>query len=325
MTRALRCDRPVRAPVVVLLCVAFWLSACELVPEVPEGRGRASAEPIRVPVQRGVAGDGGARLTAVPADRDGEIAVLSWNLEWFMDPEHGPVDDVRQLNGARGALAALDADLIALQEIGSPAALAALLDGLPGYAGVLSSYDFPQRLALLYRAPFALRSVRELEGFDDAGRPPLEVELEDTRDGSAWLAIVLHAKAYAEVESWQRRVRFADGLHAYLARRHTGARVLIAGDFNDQLFSSTVPGHMSPYASFTADPAFATPTEALERSGEGSTARGEALLDHIVLSAALAQRLVPDSADVLRGELLARDPSLSATVSDHFPVALRLR
>ena len=325
MARAALNDRPVRVPVLALSC-AWLLCACELVPEIPEQERPSNRDATRKPVQFGGAGGGGTEPTAVPAEGSAELAVLSWNLEWFMDPERGPVDDIRQLNGARAALSALRAELIALQEIGSPAALAALLEGLPGYAGVLSSYDFPQRLALLYRAPFALRAVRELAGFDDAGRPPLEVELEDERDGSAWIAIVVHAKAYADAASWQRRVRFADGLHAYLTRRHAGARVLIAGDFNDQLLSSTLSGRASPYARFTTDPAFATPTAELERAGEpGSTAQGDALLDHIVLGAALAPRLVAGSADVLRGELLARDPSLSATVSDHFPVTLRLR
>src|SRR5262245_38010458 len=138
-------DRNAGVPALAWLA-ALLLLACNLVPEPPERR-----EPVRVPVQLGGAGGGapGTAPTAVPADRD-ELAVLSWNLEWFMDAEHGPVDDVRQLNGARAALAALAPDLIALQEIGSPAALAALLAGLPGYAGVLSSYDWPQRLALVF-------------------------------------------------------------------------------------------------------------------------------------------------------------------------------
>jgi endonuclease/exonuclease/phosphatase family metal-dependent hydrolase len=251
---------------------------------------------------------------------------LSWNLEWFMDAERGPVDDVRQLNGARAALAALGADLIALQEIGSPAALQALLAGLPGYEGVLSSYDWPQRLALVFRAPLQLQAVREIQGLDAVGRPPLEVRLYDERDGSELIAVVVHAKAFADESSWERRARFATGLHAYLLRAHPGAPVILAGDFNDQLLSSTVAGRASPYAAFAQDARFLTPTAELERAGEpGSTARGGALLDHIVLGAALGSRLVPGSADVLRGELLARDPSLSATVSDHFPVALRLR
>jgi endonuclease/exonuclease/phosphatase family metal-dependent hydrolase len=300
---------------------AALLAGCELVPAAPEPR-----EPVRVPVQLGGAGGGDVEQKAVPAGQRGGIALLSWNLEWFMDAERGPVDDVRQLNGARAALTALAPDLIALQEIGSPAALAALLAALPGYAGVLSSYDFPQRLALVFHPPFALRAVREIAGLDDAGRPPLEVTLEDERDGGELIAIVVHAKAYADASSWQRRARFAAGLHAYVVREHSDARVLIAGDFNDQLLSSTATGRASPYAAFVSDPRFLTPTAELERAGtEGSTAQGGALLDHIVLGAALEAQLLPGSADVLREELLARDPSLSATVSDHFPVALRLR
>jgi len=305
---------------------AFLLVACDLTPQAPELPER-SHRPRALPAEpaRDAGHDDGA-TTAVPADRDGELLLLSWNLEWFMDAEHGPIDDVRQLNGARAALGALGADLIALQEIAGPAALQALLAGLPGYDGVLSSYEWPQRLALVFRAPLQLQAVRELDGLDAVGRPPLEVGLRDARDGSELIAIVVHAKAFADESSWERRARFAAGLHAYLTRQHPGARVIVAGDFNDQLLGSTVAGRASPYAVFVDDPRFLTPTAELERAGEeGSTARGGALLDHIVLGAQLGSELVPGSADVLRGELLARDPSLSATVSDHFPVALRLR
>jgi endonuclease/exonuclease/phosphatase family metal-dependent hydrolase len=302
------------------------LTACDLTPDAPEV-ARRSEPPRGRPVHlRGDAGNGDLAATAVPADRVGERLLVSWNLEWFMDAEHGPVDDVRQLNGARMALGALGAELIALQEIATPAALQALLAALPGYEGVLSSYEWPQRLALVFRAPLQLRAVREIEGLDAAGRPPLEVRLRDQRDGSELIAIVVHAKAFADESSWQRRARFAAGLHAYLIEQHAGARVIVAGDFNDQLLSSTLTDRASPYAVFVDDDRFLTPTAELEGSGEhGSTARGGALLDHILLGAALGSELVPGSADVLRTELLARDPSLSATVSDHFPVALRLR
>jgi len=308
------------------LAASLLLAACDLTQQAPEATGH-SEPPRNRPVQpQGDAGNGHAAQTAVPADRAGGRLLVSWNLEWFMDPEHGPVDDVRQLNGARMALGALGAELIALQEIATPAALQALLAALPGYDGVLSSYEWPQRLALVFRAPLQLQEVREVDGLDAVGRPPLEVSLRDERDGSELIAIVVHAKAFADESSWERRARFAAGLHAYLVEQHPGGRVLIAGDFNDQLLSSTVTGRASPYAVFVDDPRFLTPTAELERSGEdGSTARGGALLDHIVLGAALGSELIPGSADVLRGELLARDPSLSATVSDHFPVALRLR
>ena len=312
-----------RKQLALLTGACALLTACELVPSVPGDR--AAAVPAATPVASG--GTGGMQAgTALLADRRPELQVMSWNLEWFMDPEHGPADEDRQLNGARAALSQVGADLIALQEVSSPAALAALLEALPGYQGVLSSYDYPQRLALVFHAPLALRSVSEIAGLDAAGRPPLEVALRDERDGGELLMVVVHAKAFDDASNWQRRARFADGLHAYLASAHAGARVIVAGDFNDGLLRSTTSGHGSPYQVFTQDPAWVAPTIELERAGdEGSTAQGGALLDHIVLAAVLAAGLVPGSADVLREEMLARNPSFSATVSDHFPVVLRLR
>src|SRR5690349_5890596 len=106
-----------RYPVWLGLCAA--LVACDLGLDAP-----APPEPP-APARSGGAGGGDDEAaTAVPADR-AELTVLSWNLEWFMDPEHGPADEDRQLNGARAALAGIGADVMALQEIGSPAALSA--------------------------------------------------------------------------------------------------------------------------------------------------------------------------------------------------------
>jgi endonuclease/exonuclease/phosphatase family metal-dependent hydrolase len=305
--------------------VSTLTAACELVPSVPDDR--SGSVPKGRSASLGAGGGSGGALagTAVGADQRMQLRVLSWNLEWFMEPEHGPADEDRQLNGARAALQAIGADLLALQEVSSPDALGALLASMPGYQGVLSSYDYPQRLALVFHAPLSLRGVAEIAGLDAAGRPPLEVALRDERDGSELWVVVVHAKAFDDASSWERRARFADGLHAYLAREHAGQRLIVAGDFNDGLLRSTVAGHDSPYAVFTSDPAYVEPTLELERAGEGSTAQGGALLDHVVLSAALAASAVPGSADVLREEMLARNPSFSATVSDHFPVLLRVQ
>lgn len=303
------------------LALLAALAACDLVPDAPAPD--APREPP--PARSGGAGGGGEAASAAAAER-GELVVLSWNLEWFMDPERGPADEDRQLNGARSALVEIGADVMALQEIGSEDALSALLAALPGYQGVLSSYDSAQRLALVFHGPFELTGVSEIGGFEAAGRPPLEVALRDARDDSELLVVVVHAKAFADAGSWQRRARFAEGLHAYLERQRAGAAVVIAGDFNDGLLSSTAAGRGSPYAVFTSDPGYLAPTAELERAGlEGSTAQDGALLDHILLGAVLEPRLVPGSADVLRDEMLARNPSFSATVSDHFPVVVRLR
>src|SRR5262245_27614602 len=95
----------------------------------------------------------------------GALAVLTWNLEWFQDPEHGPTDERRQLEGAQAVLASTGANLIALQEDSSAAGYAALLDSLPDYAGVITTFEWPQQLALLYRAAqFELVSTANVSG-----------------------------------------------------------------------------------------------------------------------------------------------------------------
>jgi endonuclease/exonuclease/phosphatase family metal-dependent hydrolase len=260
-------------------------------------------------------GDGAALAAA------GELALLTWNIEWFQDPERGPADDARQLEAVQGVLAQARADLAGLQEISVPARLAALLEHMPQYALAVSSYEWPQQTALLYRpAHFELVAARVVAGLDDAGRPPLEVELV-AADGSALTVIVVHAKAGGDDASWQRRARFAEGLE-----RHLDALlgpVIVLGDFNDGFTRSIAAGRPSPYARFSAGSGYGAPTAALEGGAERSTVWGETV-DHILLSDGLAARIDPQSVDVLRDELLARDPRFWDDVSDHAPVVARL-
>jgi endonuclease/exonuclease/phosphatase family metal-dependent hydrolase len=277
---------------------------------------------------RGPAGQAGVQDGHAPLPGDGaapapagELALLTWNIEWFQDPARGPDDDARQLEAVREVLAQARADLAGLQEIAVPARLAALVDHMPEYALSVSSYEWPQQTALLYRpAQFELVAARVISGLDDAGRPPLEVELA-AADGQALTVIVVHAKAGRDDGSWRRRARFAEGLQRHLEGREGAAIVL--GDFNDGFTRSITAARPSPYARFRPGSGYSAATAALEGRPEASTVWGDTV-DHMLLSDELAARVDPQSIDVLRDELLARDPRFFDDVSDHAPVVARL-
>lgn len=256
------------------------------------------------------------------------LTVMTWNLEWFQDPGKGPQSDTRQYAVARAVLASSGAALIALEEIASEAAFDRLLTDLKGYNGVLSGYDWTQKTALLWsERDFELHSARALHGLDDAGRPPLRVVLTHKPDGHAWLVVVVHAKAQADDASHAQRVRFAAGLAAQLmAEEEPPTTRILLGDLNDMLEGSITSGMSTPYAAFVDDPAYITPTRALNggQVQELSYAWG-ATVDHILVSRDLAPQIAADSVNVLRDELLARYPDFIDEVSDHFPVTLTLR
>lgn len=312
------------------MCVACVLcglaAACtgEADFEIRRKRGHEPGAGARADTATGAAGGAalppGVDAIAAPGP---ELALLTWNIEWFQDPARGPADDARQLEAVHDVLAQARADLAGLQEIAMPARLRELLEPMPEYALAISSYEWPQQTALLYRpAQFALIAVRMITGLDDAGRPPLEVELL-AADGSALTVIVLHAKAGADAASWQRRERFAAGLKRHLDARRGASQVIVLGDFNDGFTRSIAAERPSPYALFAAGSGYRAPTAALEGGAEPSTVWGETV-DHVLLSDALARRVDPESIDVLRDELLARDPRFFDDVSDHAPVVLRL-
>lgn len=303
----------------VVLCA--WLAhgaGCAIDADYEYVRRRSPADP----------GSHDASSAEPPADGPASglpaFSALTWNLEWFQDPERGPLDDARQFEGALAVLSRLDASLLALQEISDRARFAELLAALPDYAAVITEFEWPQQLALLYRTDvFELTGTEAIEGLPDAGRPPLAVELRALAGGAPLLTVVVHAKAGGRASDWQTREGFARGLHAALAARRDGLGLIVLGDLNDGLGTSIVAGRPSPYAVFVADPSYATPTAALEGGREASTAWGKTI-DHVLVGAELAPQLREDSADVLRDELISQQPDLLDSVSDHLPVLLRL-
>jgi endonuclease/exonuclease/phosphatase family metal-dependent hydrolase len=238
-------------------------------------------------------------------------SIVTWNLQWFLDPTRGPSDDARQLEGARAALVALAPDLLAVQELSSEAALGALLEGTALRAAAITAFEWPQQLAIACSERLLPRGSRVLDALTSAGRAPLEVELEDRATGARVIAIAVHAKAYADADSHRERRELAEGLHAHVQARWPDRAVIVLGDFNDGLTRSIVEGEPSPYAAFVTDPRWAAPTAALERADAP-----RAWLDHVIVSDELAPRLGPEPAARLTLSALGVELS-AASVSDH--------
>jgi endonuclease/exonuclease/phosphatase family metal-dependent hydrolase len=296
----------IRATRMIGLIGSLYLTSCLQLP--PQERQGASEK------------RGERALAAMAAGT--ELRLITWNLNWFLDDEQGPVDDALQFESAAAILEGSHASLIALQEVASQAGFDRLLRELVVYQGVLSDYPSAQKLALLWDAKrFAFGEARSIVGLDDAGRPPLQVTLRSTRGDLDLMLIVIHAKAYADPRSHAQRARFAAGLKAQLDALPAETALIVAGDFNDRLLGSVLEGADTPYRAFLQDAAYVAATEVLNHQGrnESSHARGSTI-DHVIMSDELGSRLDPASVDVLRDELQAGYPSFATTVSDHFPV-----
>lgn len=279
----------------------------------------------------------GPRLPAVGTATTLDVA--AWNIEWFGSISNGPTNEALQLQNVRAVIRGADVDLWGLAEVVDRNHWDALKARLPGYSGVLANetsvaggasfYDNgEQKVALLYKSSVAtLRGARIiLTGNNDefAGRPPLEVRLGITLNGATeeWIVIVLHAKAFNDEASRQRRANASATLKAYLDATYPTQKVLVIGDWNDDVDTSITPGKATPYANFVADSArYRFPTAALSAAGTSSTVRYPDLVDHHLITNEVAAGYVATSAMVYRADTYL--PNYEATTSDHFPVVTR--
>lgn len=278
----------------------------------------------------------------IPAEgTSGTLDVGTWNLEWFGDANNGPTNDSLQLATAASAIQAMDLDIMGLQEIVSASQFAELDARLPNHVGILASapqvtggaaaYSAgEQKLAILYKPRVATllgaRVVLANVSADFAGRPPLELSFRVSTGGTTRdvIVLVVHMKAFTDLDSWQRRVNAAEALKLYLDQTYPTQRVIVIGDFNDDLDASISGGRLSPYANFIADvPRYAFPTALLSLSRIPTTVGFADAVDHHLATNEMMQDYVAASAHVVR---LDRYITGYGTItSDHYPVVTSYR
>jgi endonuclease/exonuclease/phosphatase family metal-dependent hydrolase len=315
----LRFHRPIAGLALGLLALA----ACE---------APTAARPRAVPV--------GPSLVVVPAQ--GTAATLdvgSWNVEWFGDGANGPSNDALQLSNVKDVIAGADLDVWGLEEVVDGVEWSSLKSQLTGYTGILSNdasvtsgstyYGATeQKVGLLFRSSIATvlssKIILTANDADFAGRPPLEVKLRITLNGSTEdvVFIVLHMKAFADVPGWQKRQNASTALKSYVDTNYPTQKVVVLGDWNDDVDTSITPGQPSPYANFVSDAAdYTFPTKALSDAGVASTVSFSDMIDHHLNSNEMHASYVAGSAQVFRADTYIA--SYGTTTTDHYPVITR--
>lgn len=311
----------------------FILTTCLLLSLAPLGCGPAEED----------AGEDALGETAfaasVPAKGTAStFDVGTWNLEWFGSTSNGPTDETLQRTNVRDVIAGTDLDLWSVQEVVSTTQWSQLIAGLPGYAGLLASEvtggstyysSGEQKVGIVYKTGVVSVQSAQLictaSDYDFGGRPPLEVKLKVTV-GSATLDlyfITLHAKALGDTASYDRRLAASNALKSYLDTNRAGDRVIVAGDFNDDVDTSYISGKASPYANFVNDAAdYRFVTKALSDAGLKSTLSNSQVIDHQLYTNELFPLYVAGSAEVYRVDQYVT--SYGSTTTDHLPVLARL-
>ncbi len=281
-------------------------------------------------------------LATVPAK--GTSASLdfgTWNIEWFGDPANGPTDDALQQTNVRDVIVGADLDIWGLQEVVNATRFNNLEAQLTGYTGFLANESFvvdgptyysgfsnnEQKVGILYKSSLATllgaRIILTANDFDFAGRPPMEVKLRVTLNGTTEdiVVVVLHMKCCTDDESYTRRQNASNALKAYLDATYPTQKVFVIGDWNDDVDASINAGRTSPYKNFVdAASNYRFPTKALSDAGVSSTSYPD-LIDHQLVTNEASATYVSGSAEVYRLDTYITN--YSTTTSDHHPVLTR--
>jgi len=281
-------------------------------------------------------------ISAVVVPAQGTAATLdvgSWNVEWFGDAANGPSNDALQLSNVKDVIAGADVDVWGLEEVVDATEWSSLKSQLTGYTGILandasvtsgSTYysASEQKVGLLFKTSMATvlssRIILTANDADFAGRPPLEVKLRITLNGTTEdvVFIVLHMKAFNDLAGWQKRQNASTALKSYLDATYPTQKVVVVGDWNDDVDTSITAGQASPYANFVSDAArYTYPTRALSDAGVASTVSYTDMIDHHLDTNEMYASYVAGSAEVFRADSYIA--SYGTTTTDHYPVITR--
>lgn len=257
-------------------------------------------------------------IPGTPATLD----IATFNVEGFPKNGHTSVVALASL------IKAIDADVVALQEVASEADFNRMITLMPGWSGEFYDIDNDQwNLAYVFK-----KSETEVSANSDQllftgdsrafPRPPFEIFIRHKSLNLEVCLINLHLKCCGGEDNEKRRREASEKLKAYLDEERYDDHVVVLGDFNDEIASPN--SSENPFLNFILDPADYT-------FADMPIARGTALwwsypdypshIDHILLSAGLVPMI--DTTLVIKASPCY--PEYNTNLSDHRPVMVRLK
>ncbi len=264
---------------------------------------------------------------------DSTLEVVTWNVEQF--PKNGS----STVGYLVDAVEALDADIIAMQEITSVLDFRKVESALTGYEGFrASSAGYDINLAYLYKTDSALTvdSIYEILIHEDS-LPRHPLVLQGSFAGQPFVVINNHFKCCGDnrIElnnDWDeetRRYNASLALQGYIQDNFAGQRVIMVGDFNDEL---TDAAENNVFENFLDDPQefqFADMPIAEGPNSGWSYPGWPSHLDHILLTDALFGALERPDSEVrvirLYDYMTSGWSSYDKNLSDHLPVFIKLK
>ncbi len=242
------------------------------------------------------------------------LEMITWNVHEF------PADDDATLGKFSSMVAASGADILALQEMGDGEKFSFLLAALPQYDGYINAVS-EQNTAFLVKKESSFRFIDIRTPFEidpyAFPRPPIIMSMADQENDTIFL-INVHLKCCEGPDNEQRRKAGLEKLKLYIDTRLGNSRVIILGDFNEEL---TGESGRKVFKEFLADSLrfrFADIELATGPPSDWSYPGWPSHIDHFLLS----DEWFGYDYDVtcLKPDLC--DSSYFATISDHRPVRL---
>jgi len=277
------------------------------------------------------------------------LDVVNWNLEFFGDT---PSELPQEMEKTKTIMNNLDADIYALVEVVNTDSLHSLVQSLNGSYNYIvspfgsfassptgSQYASAQKLAFVYRTSMVknvsgralLKNSLYAYDYWSSGRFPYLVTAEVLGKDNLWRTfqfVIIHAKANSDYNSCLRRYAGALELKDTLDNHYSSDRLMILGDFNDDLDVSICSSFSeSTFAGFVKDSSDANSYKAvtmpLSQAGQSSIYGYSSFLDHVVISNEVVPYYVPGSAELLKSKVTSWVTSYTNYVSDHYPVKTR--
>lgn len=262
---------------------------------------------------------------------DSTLDVVTWNIEHF--PKNGQItiDLVSQI------IQALDADVIAIQEVTDNIFLDQLVESLDGWDGVYA-YNQYAALAFIYKIDI-IDAVDVFEIYTSRSREfprsPLVMELNYMNDH--YVIINNHLKCcgdqYLDLDDpWDEEKRRFDAcnlLDQYIVENHDNENVILLGDLNDILTDTPSNNVFQMFIDNHSHYLIADMNIAQESSSNWSYPSWPSHLDHIIITNELFDEFEAEESVI---QTIKVDEYFEEgfydydnNVSDHRPVGLKIK
>lgn len=259
------------------------------------------------------------------------LEVMTWNIQNF--PKHDFT-----ISYAAGIINAIDADLIALQEIKSDSAFFALVYKLNeldnnNWSGFRANRNYwKHELAYIYKTEqIAVEAVYEIFHGDYQPFPRSPLVLKFQYAGQNIVIINNHFKAMPGAENAARRRDAVQKLDAWIFENHPDDNVIVLGDLNDHLTKESADNVFTAFLEKPDEYRFVDYEISANDSADWSYPylkyRGH--LDHILISNELFDEF--ESADefvkvvTIDKFMEGGDEARYKYITDHRPVVLKLQ